>query len=163
MSFDDKDKLVVLFAFAWVALIYFRRASSRSLPLPPGPKPLPLIGNLLNFPRTLEWETYARWGKEFSAYLLIMFRRTWRLIRRLSSGSDSDIIYVNFAGTKIVVLNSLRVANELLDRRSLKYSSRYVDLPFPDHGMAMYHNQPSFSHGERTNGLVMVVCGDALW
>jgi len=60
MSLDDKDKLIILFAFTWVALIYFSRTSSRSLPLPPGPKRLPLIGNLLNFPRTLEWETYAR-------------------------------------------------------------------------------------------------------
>jgi len=70
MSFDDKDKLIIFLAVAWAALIYFRRASSRSLPLPPGPKRWPLIGNLLQVPRTLEWETYARWGKEFSACLV---------------------------------------------------------------------------------------------
>ena len=79
MSFDDKDKLIIFLTFAWVALVYFRRASSRSLPLPPGPKRLPLIGNLLNVPRSLEWESYARWGKEFGAFLLGMFRRIWRL------------------------------------------------------------------------------------
>jgi len=132
MSFDDKDKLVIFLAVAWAAVRYFRRFSSRSLPLPPGPKRLPLIGNLLHVPRTLEWETYARWGKEFSACLVFgMFRRICCLTRRLSSGSDSDIIYVNVAGTQVVVLNSLSAANELLDKRSLKYSSRYVDLPFP--------------------------------
>lgn len=36
------------------------------LPLPPGPKRLPLIGNLLDMPRTLEWQTYHRWAKELS-------------------------------------------------------------------------------------------------
>jgi len=81
MSFDDKDKLVILLAIVLAALLYFKRAPSRSLPLPPGPKRLPLIGNLLNAPRTLEWETYAQWGKEFSACLLMWtFRWTGRLI-----------------------------------------------------------------------------------
>ena len=42
-----------------------------------------------------------------------------------------DIIYLNITDTEVVVLNSLSAANELLDRRSLKYSSRYVDLPCP--------------------------------
>jgi len=79
MSFDDKEKLVLFLAVALAVLIYLKRASSRSLPLPPGPKRLPLIGNLLNVPRNLEWESYERWGKEFSAYLLVIFRRTWRL------------------------------------------------------------------------------------
>ena len=76
MSLNDKDKLVILFAVAWAALIYFKRISSRLLPLPPGPKRLPLIGNLLNAPRSFEWETYTRWGKEFGACRRAVFRRT---------------------------------------------------------------------------------------
>jgi len=127
MSLNDKDKLVILFAVAWAALIYFRRISSRLLPLPPGPKRLPLIGNLLNAPRSFEWEAYTRWGKEYGACMRVIFRRT----QCLTFGSDSDIIYLNVAGTEVVVLNSLSAANELLDKRSLKYSGRYVDLPFP--------------------------------
>jgi len=79
MPFDDKDKLVILLAFTWVALIYFRRASSRLPPLPPGPSRMPLIGSLLNLPSTFEWKTYARWGKEFSAWLLVYnVKLTWR-------------------------------------------------------------------------------------
>jgi len=76
MSLNNNDKLVILFAFAWAAFIYMRRASSRSLPLPPGPKRLPLIGNLLNVPRSFEWEAYARWGKEFGMCVRVIFRRT---------------------------------------------------------------------------------------
>jgi len=36
--------------------------------LPPGPKKYPLIGNLLSMPNTLEWETFAKWGQEYSPW-----------------------------------------------------------------------------------------------
>jgi len=68
-------------------------------------------------------------GKEFSACLLMYnVRRTWR-------PTLTGCVWIRFGhhlpitGTEVVVLNSLSAANELLDRRSLKYSSRYVDLP----------------------------------
>ena len=37
---------------------------------------------------------------------------------------DSDIIHVNALGTSIVILNSYKVASDLLDQRSSTYSSR---------------------------------------
>ena len=39
-----------------------------SLPTPPGPKKLPILGNLLDIPTTFEWITYARWTKEYGLY-----------------------------------------------------------------------------------------------
>ena len=38
--------------------------------------------------------------------------------------ADSDIIHVNALGTSMVILNSYKVATELLDQRSSTYSSR---------------------------------------
>ncbi|KDR69244.1 hypothetical protein GALMADRAFT_145643 [Galerina marginata CBS 339.88] len=83
-------------------LIYARSRKRSTLPYPPGPKRLPVLGNLLDIPTSFEWETYARWGKEY----------------------DSDILHLNTAGNDFVILNSLKAATDLLEKRSAKYSNR---------------------------------------
>jgi hypothetical protein len=67
--------LLATVAFFSLALYTFlkrrRDGSIASLPLPPGPKKLPLIGNLLDMPKGFEWITYHEWCKEFgTAYWL---------------------------------------------------------------------------------------------
>ena len=51
-----------------VFVIYWMNGKRRQgRNLPPGPKKYPLIGNLLSMPSTLAWETFAKWGREYSA------------------------------------------------------------------------------------------------
>ena len=46
------------------------------------------------------------------------------LIIHLIFRADSDIIHVNALGTSMIILNSYKVATDLLDQRSSTYSSR---------------------------------------
>ncbi|KAF9267146.1 cytochrome P450 [Marasmius fiardii PR-910] len=85
-----------------ISLVIFYARRSRVGRLPPGPRKLPLIGNLLDMPTNYEWETYNKWCKEL----------------------DSDIIHIEVAGTSIVVMNSVEVAGDLLDKRSAFHSNR---------------------------------------
>jgi hypothetical protein len=82
-----------------------RRAARRSLPLPPGPKPLPLIGNLLDIPNNMEWLTYQAWNERYG-----------------------DVVYVEALGQKIVILGSATAVNDLMERRSAVYSDRAQPL-----------------------------------
>ena len=68
-------QLDVLAVSAAVLLIFFylkRNNTRSSLPLPPGPKGLPVIGNLLDMPTSFEWETYHKWSKELGTFNLLM-------------------------------------------------------------------------------------------
>ncbi|KAJ7204583.1 cytochrome P450 [Mycena rebaudengoi] len=92
----------VFLAFAAFSLLYFKRRRSPHLPLPPGPKKLPLLGNLFGLPSNFEWETYTKWSKELG----------------------SDIIHLSVAGKSIIILSSVDVVFDLLDQRSAIYSDR---------------------------------------
>ncbi|KAI0695235.1 cytochrome P450 [Cytidiella melzeri] len=69
--------------------------------LPPGPKPLPLLGNVFDVPSDAAWKVFQQWGKKYG-----------------------DLIYLETFGKTMVVINSAAVAFELLDKRSSIYSYR---------------------------------------
>ncbi|KAF9488920.1 cytochrome P450 [Pleurotus eryngii] len=85
---------------ALLSLAGWYRWRRARLPLPPGPKGYPIVGNLFDIPSHSQWVKYLEWSKAY----------------------DSDIIYVNVLGSPIVVLNSYKAVNDLLSVRSLLYS-----------------------------------------
>ncbi|KAJ5698623.1 cytochrome P450 [Penicillium macrosclerotiorum] len=96
----------IFYAVAFLAALYLLRKllfSKKQLPLPPGPKGLPLVGNVADLPPKggLEWQ---HWLKHKDIY--------------------GPISHVKVFGNTIVLVHDLEIATELLDRRGGKYSSR---------------------------------------
>jgi hypothetical protein len=59
-----------LVALGVVALLAWDRLRTKNpLPLAPGPKPKPLIGNLLDIPAPTEkaWLTYREWAQQYGS------------------------------------------------------------------------------------------------
>lgn len=94
--------LVAILAFSFACTLYLRKLRPSDLPLPPGPKKWPIIGNLLQLPTSFEWEVYAKWGETYG----------------------SDILHIDVAGKSIVIVNSWKAANDLFEKKSGMYSSR---------------------------------------
>jgi hypothetical protein len=60
------DILVLVVAISACYLLYSRGLRSGRLPLPPGPKRKPIIGNLLEWPTdNKEWETFWKWREQY--------------------------------------------------------------------------------------------------
>ncbi|KAK0465859.1 cytochrome P450 [Desarmillaria tabescens] len=75
----------------------------RSTPFPPGPKGFPLIGNILDMPSDKEWLTFARWGEK-----------------------HGNVASVSVLGRRIVVINSVQMAIDMLDKKGAIYSDRPI-------------------------------------
>ena len=42
--------------------------------LPPGPKPLPFLGNIFDVPANAAWKVFQQWGKQYGANLIFSIR-----------------------------------------------------------------------------------------
>ncbi|OCH88111.1 cytochrome P450 [Obba rivulosa] len=93
--------LAILPLLLWLKYAKTSVNEYRNLPLPPGPKPLPFIGNALDLPSVLPWRVYTQWANNYG-----------------------DLIFVRAFGTPMLILNTLDCAIDLLEKRSSTYSDR---------------------------------------
>jgi hypothetical protein len=117
--FDHPAILVGLVILLGVFLA-IQRKKQLPYPLPPGPPAEPLIGHYRSIPALNPEHKYIEWGKQYSKTLIPKML----LIIKPNNLVDSDILYLNVLGRPIIVINSTKVAHELLDKRGANYADR---------------------------------------
>ncbi|KAJ7366935.1 cytochrome P450 [Mycena albidolilacea] len=100
----DYNSLAV-FALVIVLLKFFHKllGAKQHPPFPPGPPPRLLVGNFRDLPTKLPWLTYTEWGLQYG-----------------------NLVHANALGQHIFIVNSVKTANELFEKRSHIYSDRPV-------------------------------------
>lgn len=54
---------VTVVVIAILLFFWLRGKGTSTIPLPPGPMKLPVLGNLLDIPTERQWLKFAMWGK----------------------------------------------------------------------------------------------------
>lgn len=115
------DILVLLsFLVALRAVRDYRRRGG--LPYPPGPRPLPIVGNLFHVPTEFTWLAYTRFAKDYGMNDVLLHAL-------FTMKSVGDVLCFHVLGRVIVVLNSIEATKDLLEKNGDIYSDRAV-VPF---------------------------------
>jgi len=85
---------------------------------PPGPKPKPIIGNILDIPIKDIANIYIEWGKKYNSASndsFCPFADIWAV---------GSVVHASALGSHVVVLNKLEDADELFEIQAKNYSDR---------------------------------------
>ncbi|KLO16115.1 cytochrome P450 [Schizopora paradoxa] len=78
-----------------------KKANPDSLPYPPGPPAKWIIGNLLDMPASINFKALRSWKEKYG-----------------------DLTFMRACGQSVLVINSLKAAKDLLDKRGTTYAHR---------------------------------------
>lgn len=106
--------------FVVMSITVFKRR--QILQNPPGPRAIPVIGNILDIPLDRPWETYRDWCKEYGAICEVAVGLPPLIVSRHLSASD--VVFVRLPLQSITILGSYQAAEDLLVKRSDIYADR---------------------------------------
>ncbi|KAH7057425.1 cytochrome P450 [Macrophomina phaseolina] len=112
---------VSIITINYVKVLFLRRQ------LPPGPFPLPIIGNHYRIPHRKPWIKFEEWSRQY----------------------DNPMITIWLGSKPVIVLNDAWTASDLLEKRADIYSSRPHFMAMGDLINATTTNQTTLVYGDR--------------
>ena len=109
--------------FVGLGIQYFTRDPNynpKNLPLPPGPKPLPFIGNVLDMPQDKPWLKFKEMSQKYGGRIGYNSRKR----NFFANVAIGDIVNLRLFNQPMLVMNSAEVVMDLLEKRSTIYSDK---------------------------------------
>ncbi|KAI0323796.1 cytochrome P450 [Cubamyces sp. BRFM 1775] len=100
VSIGPTEAFLLLFSLVIAFTVSLKCERERKY-LPPGPRGIPFLGNVLDIPQDQPWAAFSRLSKQYG-----------------------DVISFSIMGQTTIVLNSASAVTDLLDKRSSIYSTR---------------------------------------
>ncbi|KAF5368854.1 hypothetical protein D9758_002851 [Tetrapyrgos nigripes] len=106
---EIRTSLKILGLFVLPVAFYLLRTNRPGVHLPPGPRRIPVFGNIFQVLSQVDfsqsWLAFGKWKEIYG-----------------------PLVYINIVGQRVVILNSRKVVEDLLDHRASKYSDRAQNL-----------------------------------
>ena len=118
--------IVCCLAFLSATIISYARMLLSRRRLPPGPFPLPIVGNMLSLNASKPWLQFEQWSRE----------------------NRDGLLTIWIGRFPIIICNDAWNASELMEKRSHIYSSRPRYVIFKDITGQQNTNQVFLPHGE---------------
>ena len=93
--------LYIATAVVLISLYLLARKPKSPLPFPPGPPPVPIVGNLHQAPKSHPWLRYHAWSKTYG-----------------------PVMHLNMAGQHVIILTGSKAAHDLLAKQGATFSDR---------------------------------------
>ncbi|KAJ7651442.1 cytochrome P450 [Mycena rosella] len=84
-----------------ITFVWHRKSTAPARYLPPGPRPVPILGNVLDLTAKELWLVATKWAAQFG-----------------------DVVHVHIMGQRLIFLSSPEATMELLDRKGSIYSDK---------------------------------------
>lgn len=94
------------------------------LPLPPGPKGLPILGNVFDVPSTNMMSAFRDLNAKYGTIISPSLEPPSTKLNSTRHVELGDLVYLNVLGRSMVIIGAHSTAVELLDKRSAIYSGR---------------------------------------
>jgi hypothetical protein len=101
--------------------LFYYGLTSTQKKLPPGPRRLPWIGNVHQMPTKAPWLVFAQWGEAYGADFWYYDNEKDPVLNNALLG---NIFHVDIVGQPFIILNSSKIAKDLMEKRSSIYSDR---------------------------------------
>lgn len=117
---------ILFFTSILVYVTYRQVVPRRALPEPPGPRRLPVLGNLFQIPFKNTWvwcgtEFKKKYGQLWDCVSVVITPVIFITGRLVYVG---DVSSLSVLGQRLIILNSLDAIEELFQKRSAIYSDR---------------------------------------